>query len=187
MKQLCLQLGLGAFVIAIGLGGVGHATQRKEERAVVASPDNQLRAILITLDPRTDHGGDESRVEIRDRSGKLLSVKDFSSSDSNHGGVVAKDDWTPDSQFFVFNVESSGGHQPWRSPVWFYSRRDQKFREISELLGGRPVLEVSALPFEIIAPHSVRVTTWTRPGVDSKNEVTLVVDLIGPAPTQPTH
>ena len=184
MKLFWLQLGIGAFVIASGLVGRAHLTQRKElGTKSITSPDGQVRAVLITLAPTTDYGGEESRVEIRDQTSKLLMVKDFSSSDSNHGGVIGDAEWTPDSQFFVFNVESSGGHQPWQSPVWFYSRIDRKLHEILDMLGGRPVLQLEPPPFQIIAPHSVRVTTWIRPGLEPENEVTLVVDLASPAPS----
>ena len=184
VKLSWLQLWLGAFVIVSWLCGVGHAAQRTEETTGrIASPDDQLRAVVITLAPNTDYGNGESRVEMRDRSGKLLSVKDFSSSDSNHGEAVVDTGWTDDSQFFVFSLASSGGHQPWQSPVWFYSRRERKFREVSEMLGGRPILQLDAPTFQVIAPHSVKVTTWTRPGLDEKNNVTVVVDLAAPAPS----
>jgi hypothetical protein len=175
---------LGALVIASVFTGIAHATQRKEHRTgIIASPDDKLRAVMIALEPNNDYGNEESRVEIRDGTGKLLSVKDFSSSDSNHGGLVVDTEWTADSKFFVFSLESSGGHQPWQSPVWFYSRSDRKFREIYDLLGGRPVLQLDAPPFQIVEPDSVKVTTWTRPGLGEKDNVTVVVNLAAPRPS----
>lgn len=158
-----------------------RSAQRTERIArQLDSPDAQLRAVIVALAPSTTYGGEESRVEIRDRKDKVLAAKDFSSSDSNHGEAVDTAKWTPDAQFFVFNVSSSGGHQPWQSPVWFYSRKEQRFRELSNLMSNRPVLSDDEGVFQIIPPHSVKIATWKnppQPGQSEPDEITVVVDL----------
>jgi hypothetical protein len=174
---------IAAFVIAVGVSATCHAEPRSERTiGQVDSPDRQLLAVLITLAATTNYGGEESRVEIRDRANRLLALKDFSSSDSNHGEIVDHSEWTPDSQFFVFNVVSSGGHQPWQSPVWFYSRKGHRIREVSELIDDRPVLYDEGPPFEIIPPHSIKITTWKKPGLEKENDLPLVLNLAAPAP-----
>jgi hypothetical protein len=173
---------IAVFVIAIAASSTCYAEQRSERTiGQIDSPDGQIFALLITLAPTTNYGGEESRVEIRDRASKLLALKDFSSSDSSQGEIVDHSEWTPDSQFFVFNVVSSGGHQPWQSPVWFYSRKEHRIRELSELFEDRPILNRNEPVFEIIAPHSVRITTWKKPGLKPEDDLPLVVDLAAPA------
>ncbi len=170
-------------VVAVLTSGAAFAARRKEIGSTnIVSGDEQLGATLVTVAPNTIYGGDESRVEIRDSNGNLLARKDFTSNDSSHGGQVGDFGWTPDSQFFVFSIVSSGGYQPWRSRVWFYSRERREFDEIDDLLGGRPVLQLDGTPFQIIAPHMVRVTTWTKPPLVRENEETVVVDLAQPVP-----
>jgi hypothetical protein len=173
---------LAVFIIASSFSSTSYAQQRTERTiGQIDSPDGQITALLITLAPTTNYGGEESRVEIRDRANQLLALKDFSSSDSNEGEIVDHSEWTPDSQFFVFNVVSSGGHQPWQSPVWFYSRKENRIRELSEVLENRPILNRRELVFEIIAPHSVKVTTWKKPGLKREDDLPLVLDLAAPA------
>jgi len=104
-----LQLTLGAFFLLIGTACACGSTQRAERTASqIESPDGELHAELIAIAPNTDYGGKESRVEIRDRSGKLVTLKDFSSPDSNHGELAEGAAWTPDSQFFVLMLYHRG-------------------------------------------------------------------------------
>lgn len=164
-------------VLAVLTAGPAFAARRKEIGSTnIVSGDEQLAATLVTVAPNTIYGGDESRVEIRDRRGNLLAAKEFISKDSSHGGQVGDFGWTPDSQFFVFSIVSSGGYQPWRSRVWFYSRKQDEFDEIDRLLGGRPVLQ-QGTPFQIIPPHSLRVTTTTNPPSKNEKDQSVIVDL----------
>ena len=173
--------------IAVGFSSICYAAQRAEKVAhKIDSPDGQLRAVLIAIAPNTNYGSEESRVEIRDRINRLLSLKDFTSTDSNHGEIIDNSEWTPDSQFFVFSTSSSGGHQPWQSPVWYYSRKEQRIRELSELFDHRPVLSDDGPVFEIIAPHSVKITTWKKPRLHEGDNVTLILNLAGSAPSGAT-
>jgi hypothetical protein len=79
-----------------------------------SSPDKSLRAIIIPVGKK-GYEGTESRIEIRSASGKTLRWKSFASYDGEHGMGVNHAEWTSNSLFFVFNADSSGGHQPMAS------------------------------------------------------------------------
>ncbi len=98
------------------------------------SPDEGLRAVIIPVG-KPGFEAQESRVEIRDASGRLLRWRSFASSDGEHGRGVHHAAWTPDGQFFVFNADSSGGHQPWNLPVFFYSRSENRFYSLDNYVG----------------------------------------------------
>src|SRR5262249_39508650 len=83
------------------------------QTTVHSSPDKLLRAVIIPVGKK-GYEGTESRIEIRSASSKTLRWKSFASYDGEHGMGVNHIEWTANSLFFVFNVESSGGHQPWR-------------------------------------------------------------------------
>ncbi len=127
------------------------------------SPDNSLVAIVS---PIKDHKGGESEVRIQSHSGKLLCAKSYGSPDGQQGEIVDQAKWTPDSQFFVFSTYSSGGHQPWYSPVQFYSRsRNRIF-----LIDGDGLVTTDA-HFKLFSPSFIEVfghsnsvpnDTWIR-------------------------
>jgi|ERR1044071_9115189 hypothetical protein len=94
------------------------------ERRTYLSPDKTLSAVVIPVGEGEERR--ENRVEIREAGGKLLLAKSFVSRDGEHGYIVSRAAWTPDSRFFVFSVYSSGGHQPWNFPTYFYYRADRK-------------------------------------------------------------
>jgi hypothetical protein len=81
-----------------------------------SSPDGKLVAVVIHVGKEAGLGNYDSRVELRTKEGSLCS-KDYSSNDSEHGYAVAKAAWTADSQFFVYSLQSSGGHSLWHTPV----------------------------------------------------------------------
>jgi len=59
----------------------------------------------------------------------------YTSSDGEHGFGVVKAAWTPDSQYFVYSLASSGGHEPGRSPIFFYDRKVERVRSFDEEVG----------------------------------------------------
>lgn len=99
-----------------------------------ASPDAAVAAIVTTAPPR-GAGTGESQVTLRTRGGRVLATRRFASPDGAHGYRVERAAWTPDSQFFVFSLASSGGHQPWRFPTFFFSRRDGRVRLLDDFVG----------------------------------------------------
>jgi hypothetical protein len=120
------------------------------------SPDKSLRAMVIPVGKGGDEGT-ESRIEIRNAYGKTLRWKSFASYDGEHGMGVGHAEWTADGLFFVFNVESSGGHQPWHCGIYFYNRSENRFYSLDDYIGpvtsdftieGRNVVKTTRFNFE---------------------------------------
>jgi hypothetical protein len=102
------------------------------------------------------HESYESRVELRSKSGEMLAQRDYSSADGQHGYSVTKAAWTPDSNFFVCILANSGGHQPWHSPVEFYSRAQDKIFSLDDALHDA----VTNNQFTVTAPDRVTVELY---------------------------
>ncbi len=92
----------------------------------------------------------ESLIEVRSAKGHSLLRKSYGSPDCEHGMSVNRGAWTPDSKFFVFNAQASGGHQPWHWPVYFYSRSANGVRVLDNYIG--PIV---APDFTIKRPHII--------------------------------
>jgi hypothetical protein len=138
------RLGLVLFVLLLPLHLLADETQKH------LSFDGKLEALVIPVGGAAVERR-ESRVEIRDSGGKILLSRSFASQDGKNGFIVYRAAWTPDSQFFVFSVYSSGGHEPWQFPTYFYSRKDRRLRLLDNYIG--PVTDPD---FEIVAPDLVR-------------------------------
>lgn len=74
---------------------------------VYRSPDGWNTAV-VTAQSITDEG------TVRIYNHGRLRVRRSFLSDGNHGQIVERAAWTPDSRFFVFVTTSSGGHSPWQ-------------------------------------------------------------------------
>ena len=136
----------------------------------LTSPDQQLRACVLSVGKHPNPPFNESRVEIRNMKGMVLATKDFKSPDGEHGRNVQKREWSPDSQFFVFNVESTGGHQPGHLPVNFYSRRDHKLYLLEHFVG-----YITSQDFALKAPDVLKTRSQKLPG--ASEDVPLAVSL----------
>jgi hypothetical protein len=132
------------------------AQKRTTARTVekYGAPDNALVAIITST--QAPEATRESRVEIRRKSGELLARRNYFSEGGEQGFGVTKAVWTPDSQFFVYSLESSGGHQAWHSPVQFYSCRHSKIQSLDDALDDA----VMNPDFSISAPDKVKVELW---------------------------
>ena len=118
------------------------------------SPDKAVIAVITSR--KVPEATDESRVELISKSGKLLAKHDYFSEDGEHGFGVTKAEWTPDSKFFVYSLESSGGHQAWHSQVCYFSRKSQRILILDdELKDG-----VMNPKFKIEDPNTVVVELW---------------------------
>ncbi len=113
------------------------------------SPDGKTRASVIVM--KTG----ESKVRIHEVAGTSRIERSFASADGEHGLVIVRAAWSPDSGFFVFSGGSSGGHQPWHVPTFIYSRATNGLYELDTCVAG---IAVVAPDFEILSPHLVRVT-----------------------------
>jgi hypothetical protein len=140
---------------------------------VYRSPDQALRAVVFPVGMDLHATSDiESRVVIRGNDAKLLTSKDYSSPRGANGYYVVRAKWSPDSQFFVYSMSSSGGHSPWSFPTWVYSRQKNLIVSFNEMIGGNPTVSDE---FNFSGPHTMTATTWEKAGSDK--QVPIVVDL----------
>ena len=140
---------------------------------VYPSPDQALRAIVFPSGMDLHASPDiESRVVIRGNDAKLVTSKDYSSPRGTNGYYVVRAKWSPDSQFFVFSMSSSGGHSPWQFPTWVYSRQKNTFISFSTMISGNPTISDD---FDFTGPHTIKATTWEATGSDK--QVPVVVEL----------
>ena len=121
------------------------------------SPDKSLCAHIAEVG-KHPAPLNENRVDIRDNADHLLASRSFKSPDGEHGRSVAKSKWTPNSRFFVFSTESSGGHSPWHWQTYFYDHKKNTFRELDDFTG--PIIKRN---FKIEAPDLIIVTVQGTP------------------------
>jgi hypothetical protein len=107
-----------AFLGALLATGAAAATTCPPPKTM-ASPDGREVARIAPANPQVSC--DESQVEIS-QPGKVVAAKGFGSADGQNGYGVRTAIWTRDSRFFVFDMESSGGHQPLYSPIYVFDR-----------------------------------------------------------------
>ena len=114
------------------------------------SPD---KALIAIIEPFLKSNGKaaENFVRIVQADGDPLVEMDFRSTDKEHGLIVDKIQWSADSNFFVFSTYSSGGHQPWNSPTFFYARSDNHIRRIDKIIG-LPIVDPD---FRIVNPDTL--------------------------------
>ena len=125
----------------------------------VTSPDQQLRACVLSVGTHPNPPFNESQVEIRNTGGgTVLATKNFKSPDGEHGRNVQKMEWSPDSQIFVFSTASSGGHSPWHWQTYFYDRKRKIFKEVDDFTG--PVIKRN---FKLTAPDWIEVQVQGTP------------------------
>jgi hypothetical protein len=135
------------------------------------SPDGQLRAAVIGAGKK----GSESRVEIRTASGKLIAQASYVSSDGEHGKSVVKADWTPDSRFFVWSMENTGGHSPWHWPTSYFSRKRNRVLSLDDAVGAITDPQFTLRPPDVIQ-------TRRKCGADIKGvSVTVSLGALRPA------
>jgi hypothetical protein len=139
---------------------------------VFVSPDKALRATVLPVDVSLYASPDmESRIVIRSRAGDTLTSQDYSSPRGTNGYYVDHAKWSPDSQFFVYSMISSGGHSPWSFPIMVYSRKQKRIAKFSDMIGGAPTLSGE---FSFSGPHTLDATTWKQTGaLDDKVPVSV--------------
>lgn len=103
---------------------------------------------------------EESRVLFYSSGNENLCSLDFSSSDREHGFGVLKAAWTPDEQYFVFSLASSGGHQPWHKPTLFYSLQAKVIYTLDAYTKGPGI---SKGDFALEPPNTVVTTVFREP------------------------
>jgi hypothetical protein len=172
-------------------GHEGFPTPRQEGSCrnvaaqVIPSPDKAMRAVVVPASISLDTTPDmESRVVIRSSTGSTVLSKDYSSPRGMNGYYVVQAKWSPDSQFFVYSLSSSGGHSPWSFPIWVYGRKANRFASFSDMIKGNPTVSAD---FTFAGPHTLTASTWKKPG-EFENKVPVTVDLeaaFGKLPPEP--
>ncbi len=138
------------------------------------SPDKKTKAVVFPADTSLNDTPDmESRVVIQSSAGAALSTKDYSSPQGANGYYVFFAQWSPDSQYFVYSMMSSGGHSPWSFPIAVYSVKKNLFASFSDMIGGNPTISGQ---FKFSAPHTLVASTWKQAG-DLDDKVPTSVDL----------
>ncbi|HTV26746.1 MAG TPA: hypothetical protein VMF32_03110 [Xanthobacteraceae bacterium] len=149
------------------------------------SPDKATRALVYPTDISLYATPDmESRVVFRSSDGTTLTSQDYSSPRGANGYYVFHGQWSPDSQYFVFSMSSSGGHSPWSFPTKVYSVKKKLIANFSDMIGGNPTVSGQ---FQFSGPHTLVASTWKKPGV-TDDAIPVSVDLeaaFGKLPTPP--
>ena len=96
----------------------------------------------------------ESVVDFFSSGGGKSCSADYSSADGSHGFVVAKAGWSPDAQYFVFSMGSSGGHSVMNAPTQFFSLKDKSLCSLDSYVGG---FGIGSGDFRLSPPNSVEV------------------------------
>jgi hypothetical protein len=129
---------------------------------LLVSPDKATHAQILPADVSLYATPDmESRVVFRSSAGDTLTSQDFSSPRGTNGYYVASALWSPDSQYFVFSLISSGGHSPWSFPMKVYSPKKNLVANFSDMIGGNPTVSDQ---FRFSGPHTVVASTWKQLG-----------------------
>jgi len=100
-------------------------------------------------------------VVIRTSDSDTLISKDYSSPRGANGYYVVNAKWSPDSQFFVYSMSSSGGHSPWSFPIMVYGRQKNRIAGFSDMIHGGPTVSAD---FHFAGPHTLIASTWKQPG-----------------------
>jgi hypothetical protein len=153
---------------------------------IFVSPDQAAHAVVLPSDVTLYATPDmESRVVFRSSAGVTLTSQDYSSPRGENGYYIANAQWSPDSQYFVFSLISSGGHSPWSYPMKVYSVKKNQVANFSNMINGNPTVSGQ---FQFSGPHTVVASTWKQTG-DLNDSVLVTVDLDAafaklPAPAQ---
>jgi hypothetical protein len=138
------------------------------------SPDKKNVASVVPADVSLNATPDmESRVVIRSSAGSTVNSKDYSSPRGDNGYYVFSAQWSPDSQYFVYSMMSSGGHSPWSFPIAVYGLKQNLFASFSDMINGNPTISGD---FKFSGPHTLVASTWKQAG-DLDDKVPASVDL----------
>jgi hypothetical protein len=138
------------------------------------SPDKATHALVYPADVSLYATPDmESRLVFRSNDGTALTSHDYSSPRGTNGYYVFHGQWSPDSQYFVFSLSSSGGHSPWSFPTKVYAVKKNLIANFNDMIGGNPTVSGQ---FQFSGPHTLVASTWKKPGA-TEDAVPVSVDL----------
>jgi hypothetical protein len=147
--------------------------KQEKKHSRYTAPDGGLTVLVVPISKEAGRSEYESRIEFKSIDGTIACAIDYSSEDSEHGFGVVKAEWTPDSQYFVFSLTSSGGHQSWHAPTQFLSRKDGTIRALDDYFAAAGI---SNADFRLIAPNTIKTEVWK----DKAVPVTVKLDSLPP-------
>ena len=112
---------------------------------------------MIVTSKTAPEAGYESKIEFYSPENQILCTVDYSSEDGEHGFAVVKAEWTPDDNYFVFSLASSGGHQAWHAPTIFYNNRNNEIRSLDSYT---KAAGISKADFKLQHPNTVVTEIW---------------------------
>jgi hypothetical protein len=126
----------------------------------ISAPNGKAVAVVKTVSA-TDC---EAMIEIIAPDRHVLVKSDFRSKDHESGDCIGQAQWTPDSRFFVFSVEDSGGHQPWHTPIMFVDLAAKKVMELEKFIQD----PITYQAFTLAAPDRIEFETTDISEVDNR-------------------
>jgi len=142
------------------------------DNAIYASPDGKLKAYIISVGKK-NYGTGESRIEILNIKNDILVSKSYESEDGEHGLGVEHSQWTPDSEYFIFSTSSSGGHQAWHYPTYFYVRKENRIRLLDDYIGS-----INIPNFRVSKPDIIITRVMERDGLEDIEIIQKLSDLL---------
>ncbi|SRR6266404_28051 len=142
---------LAAIALVSALPWCLRASSKKEFKAKDGS-----RVVVLPIGKPSGHEDSENRLEFYSPQNQMLCALDYSSEDSEHGFGVVKAAWTPDNNYFVFSLTSSGGHQAWHAPILFYNLRDNSIHSLDSYVDAK----ISKGAFTLKDPNVVLTEVW---------------------------
>lgn len=118
------------------------------------SPDGLTTATIATQSKNDC----EATISFHRQAAEDVRVS-YVSDDHEHGACVDHASWTPDSKFFVYSLVSSGGHQPWHTPIMFYSREKSRVVALENYLPD----PITRSDFTVHAPDQLKFETTAIP------------------------
>ena len=140
----------------------------------IVSPDGKRAVVMPAGKPGTSSQR-ESLIEIFTSALDKICSLDFTSDDGEHGYSVGKAAWTPDGNYLVYSLQSSGAHAPWHTPTQFVSVNFN--REICLLDSYLDNPGITMADFKLTAPDLVTTRVY-----GAKSDVTVSLSRITQAP-----
>lgn len=136
------------FIAAILVSSTVLSSAQGHGKVIYWSPDNALQAVIHPSPENAPQVQPEFILEVLTKANKTICTVAFTSKDLDHGSLLMKALWSPDSNYFVFSTFSSGGHSSWHYPTFCYARSKNAVFYLDELVGGPLVVS----DFDIFNP-----------------------------------
>jgi hypothetical protein len=153
-----------AVVLLTTIASAASLHSTREGRVEYKTKDDS-RVIIVTIKKTNYEAGQENVVEFYSPQEQKRCSLDFSSEDGEHGFGVVKAAWTPDEQYFVFSMASSGGHQAWHAPTVFFSALDKEIRSLDSFTSAAGISQGN---FTLRPPNTVVTEVWEGQSVPMK-------------------